>query len=263
MQGKQTALGEEFCVVGIEAYAPKTMSLNRFERGLVSRGDFTPLSERELRVIEALRLRNGQSLLFDGQSLAGDLAVQTAHDMLFDKNKGIAEVTGLSPTECARTKKRGFFRMTGAMALSGGRLQENIMDSDVPALLEAWGVAPTDRGDEKAIKKAVNAKVNSDVLAYMLGDVASHVAMTRGFATDASVQQLIRIFKESDLPVMVTRSHDSRVFAESGMKELREHSRPGVELWTNHDNDHSADDNVRASAARILYFARLATAQAS
>lgn len=252
LAAKQDVLGDEYCVVGIGAYDPRDLPFNREQREQASGGDFRPLSERVLRVVDSLRLNDGQSLLFDGQSLAGDIAVQTTHDMYFDDNRGIANVAGLSATECARMANRGARGVSKAMAASGDRLVDNIVGSHVPSLLEAWNIDP--EADPEATRKSVMGDVNKGAVKYLLSSPLGNLALIRGFGTDKSKRQIIDILNLTSMPAMITRSRDSTVFPEEAMEELEAHVRDGVILHTE-QNDHSSDDNIRNSAARILHFA--------
>ncbi|CAN5665134.1 hypothetical protein BH23PAT2_BH23PAT2_00510 [soil metagenome] len=255
LAAKQAALGEDFCVVGIGAYEPAEQALSLEQRRKIKTGDFSPLSERMVRVVDSLKLNEEQSVMFDGYSLGGDIAVQTTHDILFDEHKGVCSVEALSVSECARMVRRGAALVTIAMAQSGKRLVENIVDSEVPSLLEAWNIDPNT--DMKTTKKAVNSAVNRGAIKYWTSGIQDNWAITRGFGTDASKRQIIDLADETQLLMLITRAKDSKVFPKQSLQDIATHTREreGVLLGTE-DNDHSGDDNIRRSAARILYLAQ-------
>jgi pimeloyl-ACP methyl ester carboxylesterase len=253
LKAQQTALGPEACIVGVGPYDPATNALDRAERHMVAKGDFSPLSARVLRVSDSLGLNGSQITAMYGYSMGGDIAAQTAFDMLTNPSRGNFELGALGVTEAARMVRRGAFAVVGAMNSSGKRLVENIVDSKVPALNESWDFDPN--ADFQTNKKAINKKVSKGAVSYTTQNISSGLAMMRGFGTNKTAEQLETMIEEISLPMMVARQRDSQVFPAEAMERLQAITDGESVLFHLENNDHSADDQIRKSAARILYFA--------
>lgn len=253
LKAHQAVLGDEFEVIGIGQYDPKTAPLDGSERSGARKGDFSVYSERVLRVIEAYDLKSAAGILIRGYSFGADVASETAHDMSFNTNRGIANLLGVSIEEAARCENRGGIRVTAAMNASGKRLTDNILASGVPALNEAWGI-PAHVSDELA-KKVVNGIVTKGAFDYVRSSVRGHVANTRGFGTDRTAEQVIELSNGTSLPVTIHRQADSTVFTESSYARIFDETGTGQPASLEAANDHSRDDNITLSAASVLLFA--------
>lgn len=261
LQAQQAALGDEYCVVGVEAYNPSETAFHKDERRRLSSGDFSPLSERMLRVgehIGQLTLRDMDNISFYGYSMGADVAVQTAYDALTNENRGVIGVGAIGAVEPARSVHGRGLKVMLDMQQSGKRMFRNILESDVPALNEAWNIDndAVALGKIKAQEIKNMGKVVFGAGAYLLRSPRSNYALIKGFGTSKSVDQLWEIGTKTDTPIFLGRARDSKVFPEHAME-------PFVEPLNNSEHglthiiedDHSADDNIRKSAARILYFA--------
>jgi alpha-beta hydrolase superfamily lysophospholipase len=255
LASQQTALGPDYNVVGVEAYNPKTADLTKRQRQKVAMGDFSPLTIPLFRVVEALGLNNNQDVAMYGQSLGGDLAMQFGHDVMFNPQRGVAPLSAIGAIEMARNIDRGRLGIIKAMTSSGGELAQNVVDSQSDALLEAWGVKLPAKS-EKAMMKKINGKVNSDVGKYVFASLREAAAMTGGFGTDKSSSQAEALLRRTTLPMFIARSLRSTVFDAATFANLRnEYESRQNTIFYEENGDHSSDDNIRRSAARILYFA--------
>lgn len=253
LAAQQAALGEDYAMLGVQAYDPQKDVFGRHERAQLAKGDFSPLSARVLRAAAESGVDVAEATFMPyGYSLGGDVAIQTAHDVLLNESRGVVDVRALGAFEFARCKKRGVM-VVKAMGDSGKGLYENVCASEMPALDEAWNIqdGPSDRA-----KKRFDAGVNKDVVRYMQSGARSNLAIVRGFGTGMSTRQLTDVLQyaqqqEDGLYVMAGRQNDSTVCpilpdADTFKKQYDALALPG---------DHSADDHIRNSARRILYFA--------
>lgn len=248
-QVKQTALGPDYAIVAVDSYDP-SVKFGRHERKQLANGSFAPLSARELVVLDHLGLSDDQKLLSYGYSMAADVSLQLAHDTHFDPNRGIHKVEAVGALEMARSSNRGIVRVIGAMASSGKALVDNIMDSQMPALEEAWGV-----DNPAKAKKAINGRANLSVLDYLWTGPINNLDMGFGFGTDESTKQAIELINGTNIPVLLGRELRSTVCGPEVFKRIiSETDRIQDVDYLVEDNDHSADDNLRLSAARIIYF---------
>jgi hypothetical protein len=248
---EQEALGEQYCVVGFEAFRPGAFSHG--QRRQLADGNFEPLSERVLSVVEAMRLKGHQRVAPNGFSLSADVAVQTAYDLACNANRGVADIAGVGAFEFARATNRGRVSMMSAMNASGKDLSKNITSSGMSSLYEAWGI---DRAalskDDKAVARAVGRRVNRELVRYMCAGVLDNLAIIKGFATDRSIAQLRKLAETTDVPIMVSRHLASTVCPSGPYEELvRRASRINSLVLP---GDHSSDDNVPLSAARAVVF---------
>ncbi len=246
LAGYQKALGEGWAVLGVEGYKSQKDAFTRIERKELATGSFAPSAERCLRVVEYLPLSDDQKLFRAGYSLDGDVAVQMAYDMYRNPNRGIRPIEGLGSVEAARTATRGRIAVVKAMATSGNDLSQNILDSNVVALNEAWGVS--DSTNMKRSTKEITKRVNSGLASYVLAALKTNYALLSGFATDATTRQLTEL-AEAGLPTMVGQYDRSSV---SGI-DFAELPQVDNLITLRQEGDHSSDDNIRKSAARILY----------
>ncbi|HSX44638.1 MAG TPA: hypothetical protein VLF39_00800 [Candidatus Saccharimonadales bacterium] len=246
---KRQVLGPNFAIVAIDSYDPAE-KFSHAERKEIAHGSFAPLSQRELAVLDQLNPGADQNIYSYGYSMAADVAVQLANDSQFNPNRGTHDIKAVGAIEMARSVDRSMLAVMGAMNSSGKRLPENIMDSRMPALEEAWGIDGQDK-----YKKAVKGQVNSSVIKYILAGPANNIAMGRGFGTDTSTQQLTELLINKSMPVLVGRQRQSTVCPSEVFDRLSDYTDRADLTLLEEDNDHSADDNLRLAAARILYFA--------
>lgn len=251
LKAHQRVLGSDYAVIGVEAYDP-AFNFTPNEREQISKGSFEPLSVREFRVLDALDISDDQRVLSYGYSMGADVAVQAAYDSQFNSSRANYRVEGLGALEMARCLNRGAVAVGWAMMKSGKKLSDNILASEVPALNESWGVLGL---DSQVAMKRVNHRVNKGAASYILAGPGNNAAMVRGFGTAASTKQIVELLDRTNIPILAGRQRDSTVCTlepisdEISKRQLRRLK--SIE----EDNDHSADDNIRLSAARILYFA--------
>ncbi len=251
VKAKQVALGDDFAVVAVDTFDPQ-ISFTADQRHKLHIGDFSPLSERIFRVINHLDLSDDQKILAYGYSMGADIAVQTAHDNQLNPNRGSVNLIGVGSEEMARCLKRGAISVTLAMAQSGGLLVKNIQDSKVPALDEAWKITGL---DNKKATRAINFPVLLNLIKYANSGKRNNWAIINGFGTEKSTDQVLELLNKTELPVFIGRQAMSKVFSADALSKIifQDKSSNGDYLVEN--NDHSADDNIRQAAARILYFA--------
>jgi hypothetical protein len=246
LMAKQAALGENTAIVGIEAFEPG--AFNHADRKQLADGDFSPISQRALRVAEGLKLT---SIFTEGFSLGADTAVQIGHDTQFNESRGVVDLSAVGAFEPARIEARGARGAIAAMTASGKGLFDNIVAAEVPALDDAWRTADG--------KKKFDAVVNSGVVTYMLRDVADNAAIIRGFGTDRTAAQFGELMINSRVPLLVG-AHEGSTVSGSFVAGVERWLGAGGDYPNVHTlmlpGDHSADDNIRQSAIRTLHFAQ-------
>lgn len=248
LAAQQRAVGEDVCVVGVQAYDPANAKLSKEQRRIVAKGSFAPYVERVLTVVEVLQLSDDQSVGFYGFSKGADVSTETVYAIANDRNKGIRSYDGLAAIEPARTVRRGRLAMLRAFAGSGGDLFDNVVASDSPALLEARDIDLV--YDHKAEKHHAS-EVKKGVAQYSLQDLPGNFANLGGFRTDTTLQQINEMVRLGILPpTLVGRMTESTVCHPSFIGQLQE-SRNLTPFEAS--GDHSLADNIRMSAAFMLY----------
>jgi hypothetical protein len=254
----QAVLGDDYAVVGVEAYSPFNGEYTHSERGLLRQGDFSPLAERVLRVAQALKMKDYQHVLPYGVSLGGDVAIQTTRDTLCNEHRGIICVDTMGAVEFARISNRGRAAVAGAMRDSSGRFYQNITASGMPALNQAWGLAPDAQPDHP--HQGFDLRVGAGSLFYLLQTARNAFPLVDGLGTDRSAHQLKEILQRSSVRVVLGVQKYSTVSSSGLVQQLERFSGGyGLDTFVEY-NDHSADDNLRTSAAMALYFASRAKA---
>jgi hypothetical protein len=250
LAAQHAALGDEYALVGIEAYNPTEKRLDHEQRHEIKAGIFRPFSERALRVIEATKLRPDQQVGLYGYSLGADVASEVTYDVLTDPSRGIVAFDVLGIYEAARMRNRNRGAVALAFAGSGKDLWQNILDSESPALLEARGVADT----SEQSKKAHAAAVNKVVLNYNLADPRGNLAIMKGFGHDITKHQLKVITANRDMPLTtIGRMRDSTLMPADFDADLESSHRLVIKEYP---GDHSAADNLKKSVEFILQTAR-------
>ena len=215
LKAQSMVLFDTVCVVGIEAYRPDPCGyFTRHEKRKLKSGDFRPVAERFMGVVEALDLQDDQELDVMGFSFAADTAVETAYQNLTDAQFGVRPIDRLTVVECARTRKLAHIPIIGALkaglqfGASGKDLYDNVVASNSRALLEARGI---DEDDSRAQKRHDRA-VAKGVLEYIQGDLSGNLALAEGFAQDTSATQLHIVAESPDAPkLIVGRASRSKV----------------------------------------------------
>ncbi len=250
LAAQQAALGNEYALVGIEAYNPSQKRLDHEQRHEIKAGIFRPFSERVLRVIEATKPRDEQEAGLYGYSLGADVATEVAYDVLTDPSRGIITLDVLGVYESARMRNRGRLAVAAAFAGSGKDLWQNVLDSQSPALLEARGI--TDTSEQS--KKAHAAAVNKGVLNYNLADPLGNWAIMKGFGHDTTKRQLEVITANRDMPLTTI----GRMSASTLMPaDFDINFEPSHRLIVKeYFGDHSAADKLQKSVEFILQTAR-------
>lgn len=171
---------------------------------------------------------------------------------------GIRPIHGAGSTEAARIKNRIVPAVIGAFMSSGKDLAQNVLDSNVPALVEAWDASKGDVIEDKYAKKVIDKASMLQVGGFILRAPANNWALVRGFSTDRTARQMNRLAADGDPRIYLMAGYclDSTVSSPEGN---REHIDSGRIDTVYEDGDHSHDDNIRFSAARILHFADRAT----
>lgn len=262
LKAQQEALGAAYALIGIQGFEPTKGSFTAKDRAEMVKGSFTPLSERVFRVGEELELdKYGQNVLAYGYSLGADVAIQVTNDTLTNPSRGVFDINALGAVEAARIANRGLVATQKAFGDSGKQLFDNVVASNFPALEEAWKIAPFDGNARKKFDKAVIRGLAQ----YIRSGPKNNFAILRGFGTDASAVQLDRIMtsKATKIPVMLGRQYDSTVCTEDFHDEyFKRYGTLTRFRRLAEEGDHSADDNIRKSAGRILYFAQFAVEHA-
>jgi len=211
------AYDNKHCIVAVQQYDPARQSFDFSKRKRLAAGDFSAFSARVLRVGEALNLAGHQETVLYGYSFGGDVAVQTAHDILFNQNRGVMPLPRrLGANECARTMIRGAIAVTRAMGDSGKELFANICESDCPALLEAWQIqrqaSERDQSAQEKARAAFDRRIGHGVIRFWLRHVVTNLATTQGFGTNASAVQLSEILGGNhDICTLVGRQQGSTI----------------------------------------------------
>lgn len=255
----QTALGEDYAVVGIQVYHPKDQKLSPAQKSKISSGDFTPFVDRELAVLEQLGTDQGyQTFKPYGQSMGADTQIELVHSNSFDPNKGVLNILGLGFVEPARTENRHPLRMMQAFASSGGELLKNVIESDSLALMQAWELNPG--VTQKDAQKMFDRKLGFGVIRYWLADVLGNWAVTSGFATDTSLKQVEQLIPLG-IPMYGERSEDSNVFTPEAYASLEKANSISQSVGRGNlvlvkvRGDHSKADNIREAGKSALRFA--------
>jgi pimeloyl-ACP methyl ester carboxylesterase len=246
---QQDVLGPEYCIIGVQAYDPVGQTLSSVEKVQMAAGNFSPLSTRVLRVAKHLGLDKNESNYVYGYSLGADVAIQTASELLGDANRGVVPLKSLGAVEAARVSDRGAMAVMKAMKASGNDLFENILGSRAKALTEAWGIEDTARAEKH---RGFDGRLMAGMAKYWLGSLSANIAITKGFGTEQSLLQASLIVVDG-LPTFIGRQKASSVCPESFITSLESLGQPNL-VTLQEKGDHSADDNIRRSAARILYF---------
>jgi hypothetical protein len=269
---QQAALGNEFCVVGVGVSDPQKQLLTAKDHHDITKGDFSVFSTRLLRVAEHLPTTDSSHISLYGYSLGADVSAQTASEVMHNPSRGSFVLESLGVVEPARVAERGLLQVVGAMQSSGSKLFENIIASGMPVLNRAWGISEV-TDDKKAIRKRFDRGVLSGLMRYCLVGVNDNsyvkrplletaqlnVAIARGFASDKTYDQVLTTVQEG-VPVYVGRQTESKICPEEFINNLSAAAKkiPDKHLViTQEANDHSADDNLRLSAARMLFFSQL------
>jgi|GEM_PF-5178696 len=255
LMAQQKALGDEYRILGVEGYVPEPGAFDNAEKAQMRKGILAPIAARLLIAAEAANVTSEQKVYAYGYSLGADTAVQLTHDVLTDENRGVVNLQGVGAIEPARVIKRSPAKLfLGDFNASGKELYENVTASEVPALIEAFGADVEDPN-----KKAFDAVIAKGVLRYIRAGVKQNLAIVKGLSTDVTTRQLHTIIEQSDMPVLIGRQKRSKITPASVLEELDTKHPDRTRLHFIHENgDHSADDNIRKSAARILFFAGLA-----
>ncbi|MDB5166243.1 MAG: hypothetical protein JWM37_315 [Candidatus Saccharibacteria bacterium] len=247
LMAQQEVLGENYAVVGIEAFNP-AMNLTHRQRKAIAAGSFSVYATNVLRVAEAVHCEDDQVFSAYGYSLGGDVAVQTAYDVATNENRGVINIQGLGAVEAARVDNRGL-RVVKAMADSGKNLWQNVRNSESEALNVAWGI--DENMTDEQIKEAVSHIDVRFLAGYMLRGPLHIRALISGSGTRETVHQLDHL-SYTDLPVVLGRQAASKVCTPEFIDRYAE----AFTVFTEFGNDHSADDNLIRSAGRALFFAR-------
>lgn len=258
LAAQQIGLGDEFCVVGVQLYAPNIQEFNHAERALISKGEFSPFANRLLTVIETVATNPDQDVMLYGFSLGGDVSIETAYQNTTNPNKGVRQINRIGAQDCARSKTRnplwGGIAISKAFEKSGEHLFKNVVLSRSPALLEARGGIDL---DDPAAEDRHAKYVKGAVMAYVKADLLGNLAQVRGLATNRSQIQVHELMQNPDAPRQVIgRLEDSLICPPSFIDDLRVFF---GDTYNTHiyetEGDHSTVDNVRKSAAFALYAA--------
>lgn len=245
LSAQQAVLGSDYCLVGVQAYDPKHAKFDESQRYALSTGSFVPLADRTLTVIEKLKPRDDQQVALYGYSMGADVSVETSFQVLSNPERGLRQINKLGAFECARTIDRSSLEMFKTFSASGDELFDNILTSHSPALLEAQKV-----NSRHPSKLKHELRVTKHVLGYVFRDIPGNLALLRGFATDASLNQLDYISTHPDGPsTVVGRASKSEVCVTSFAETLERGNKINVVRW---QGDHSSADKLQNSAAFIL-----------
>lgn len=252
---KQQALGPDWAVTGLQTYSPYSNRLSHAERKQTAKGEFSPHAGRFLRVAEKV-IGLDQEAFINGYSKGADVAIQTVHDSLLSPNRGTVEFRALAAYEPARFALRGL-KVVKDMGDSGKDFHKNVKASGSAALCEAFGIDAA--SEPEKTKKTFDIRTNAGIIKYVMRDVLGNLAHAQGFGTDSSLRQLTAILGQSSLPVLLGVQMNSTVtnFNETEALKLKFLNRQRFDLLIE-NGDHSADDNLRKSAARAIYFASFA-----
>lgn len=270
LKAMQVALGDEFSLIAIEANNPNKQKFTKEQRKKVSQGNFDPLSERVLSVLEHKQFESDQKIFLYGHSMGADVSTELAFQNQFNPSRGILNIAGLCINEAARTTKRTPREVLGAFKKSGTGLLQNVIDTNSPALLDAWKL-PLFSFNVEDFRYRFEVRVGLGVGKYAIADVLGNLALVRGFATDRTIEQIERLNTEhlrvknsrinrainNTFPITAIKSTNSNVFDQSGFDRIQlESMRKGSEITTREVNgDHSNDDNIRIAASTVLAFA--------
>lgn len=254
MNAYQTVLGNNYCLVSAELFHPKSQPFNHKQRKDIAHGSFRPFAERFLSVAKAVKRHEGQNIVLANYSLGADVGFEYEFQYLFNSNWDSPEIHVVSGVEAARVENRSRIqadagrRMINLFDRSGKNLFSNIVLSDSDALIAAHGIdfAQTNPG------KKFMSKTKQDVIVnYWLKNPLSNWAITQGFGSDKTKQQLNAI---SSMPAdqrpltIVGRLRDSLINTEEFYKSLA-----GSDLVLFQElGDHSSGDHLQLGAGFIL-----------
>ncbi|MGZ6005525.1 MAG: hypothetical protein ACXWLH_05265 [Candidatus Saccharimonadales bacterium] len=250
LAAKQSALGDEYCMVGVQYFDPEGSEFANRQKWQIFKGDYKPIADRVLAVIDALNLRDEQELILYGYSLGADISVEVAFQNLDNWNCGLRRIDRLGAVDFTRGQNRsivGGLAVLLAFARSGGNLYENTVGSGSRALIEATGI---DLADPAAEKKYL-AKVNKHVTKYFMSDMTGNLAGFIGAATDGTVQHINDIGSYVNLRPLTKagRTDDSLICKQSFLDCLQPHQ----DLVKFHEpGDHATADEIRRDVAFVL-----------
>ncbi len=253
LKAQQTALGEDYALVGVELYNPRDIRLNRDERRTTSQGFFGPFALRLLKTIETVGPRDDQKVGLYGYSLGADVSVEAAYENLTNETFGQTKIEHLGVYEACRMQNRGRVALQRAAKVgqafkdSGPDLFNNIVNTASPALLEASGIDINDPDAERKHAKSVEKVVKK----YITKDILGNIAISSGLGHDITIDQLKFLCQHKDMPWTTLGRMRNSTMSPPGVAFLH---LPFVErLRTRlHDGDHSKADNLRYSAAFVL-----------
>lgn len=264
LKAHQEALGEEFCVVGVDAFSSRAHTFSRSQLKKLKEGDFSPLSERVFRTIEEVGPSEEQTVSVGGYSLGGDVSIQAAYDTISDDNRGIVKLTRLKAIEPARVADQSVLTKAKAFGDSSNDFFLNVLCSDSDELLEAFGIDKSE--DIGKARKKFDRRNIAGVIGYLASAPLANKALMQGLATDKSIKQLDHVLGSNEISaVLVGTSKNSGVSSDLvhglintyGFHYPHKFARYRSELI---DGDHSADDNIIASAMRQARFGGLIVA---
>jgi len=248
MAAHQAALGPDFCVVSIQGFVADPKAFNKADREQFAKGSFAPITERMLRVADAVGIKDNQAVFAYGYSLGADAAVDLTHAVLTDPNRGTINITAVGAMEAARVMDRPRAAVLLAQNKSGKKLYQNSIDSNMPALNLALGIDLAD----PASKEKYDKEVMRGVTRYAFSSKLGNLAIMKAFGSDLSAKQLTEILKKTYATVVVGRQTESTISSHQLLEDLLKNDRDGLYLLEE-TNDHSADDNIRHSAGRIVW----------
>lgn len=252
LRAYQTVLGPDYCVVADQPYDPKQSKLNWSQRKEIKNGSLRSIASRHAEILEkVVSPQDDQKITLFGFSFAGDVAIETVWQGLYDEDFALPEIDRIGVVDFARAKDRfsGFAGL--AFAKSGDEIAMNIEDSRSVALSEAWGITglPTDKA-----KKEIDKKVKTNVTSWVGADIMGNIALLKAFGTDVSVAQLSQIIYDGAGPTLfVGRNRDQDIFGSEALDGLWFSAKGarGVD-FVEYPGDHSNGDNLQKSSAYVL-----------
>lgn len=251
LKAQQIAMGETFCVVGVNAYDSSVLGMTRKERKEVATGDFQLYADRVFSVIEALSPNEDQNISVYGYSLGADVSIETVYQNATNENRGIIDISKLAAVEPTRVAKRGMLAVIGAFSSSSSMLFENILDADIPALLEARDINLADPKNSKKHDKSVLRSV----IYENLKDIPRGLANIQGAGSDMSKVQLEYLINEDMLPTTtIGQVIGSKVCSDEFVVSLEGSSsdKSQLEIFRIANNDHSFAENIAKSGALMV-----------
>jgi hypothetical protein len=255
------ALGPDTAYVNMEVVGPKDQKLDtRAKRRGVAHGDLDLPSERILwgaqhailQFIDEKRLRDDQRVHLYGPS-AGAIVAGVPRLNARNPSYGITTFASVGLQDPIGLHRRNGLRVFADAAMSGGKLFENIQDSDSPALLEAFGI--TSRFKPYAYAK-FNVEILNSIAEYFFADWKTNVAAARLYGKESIGYAVTGLAGQTIDPMNVTIgwAKDSRVVSQK-VRELYAEW-PGIDTYET-PGDHSDMDSMKRGPAGVVASTRL------